>query len=183
MALRTILFSAAALVAVPASASVIVIGGSFARQCYEAAESPLRAAPEELEACDTALRTEPLTERDTAATHINRGILRVRAGRLEEGLADFDRAIAIDPSIAEAWFNRGVTLLRRRSPEEALPTFTAALERPTTRPALIYYGRGVAHEALGDVRAAYEDYRRASQLEPEWQRPRAELSRFTVRSN
>ena len=184
MTLRIAFLSAAALLAVaPAAASVTVIGGSMARQCYDAAESPLIPNRETLEVCDHAIANETLSQRDLVATYINRGILRVRAGRTSEGLSDFDAAIARDPSIAEGWFNRGVALLRRNSPEEAMTAFTAAVERRTNRPALAYFGRAVAHESLGNVREAYADYRRASELDPEWERPRTELARFTVRSN
>ena len=48
----------------------------------------------------------------------------------------------------------------------ALPLFTAALERNTSRPELAHYGRAIANETLGNTRAAYDDYRRASELRP-----------------
>lgn len=38
----------------------------------------------------------------------------------------------------------------------------------------------MAYELLGDVRAAYYDYRRASELDPEWRAPREDLQRFRV---
>lgn len=174
-------FFAIALAA-PAAASVTVIGGSFARQCYDAAESPRLPTPETLGACDTAIHGEPLSARDLVATYINRGILRVRSGRVREGIGDFNAAIERDPSIAEAWFNRGVALMRAEGPEQALPSFNAAVERGTNRPALAHFGRAVALEALGNVRGAYADYQRASQLDPDWDRPRAELARFRVRN-
>jgi tetratricopeptide (TPR) repeat protein len=181
MMFRAAVFSFAAIaLAAPAAASVTVIGGSAARQCYEAAESPRSPSPEIFEMCDHAISMEPLSARDMVATYINRGILRVRAGRTSEGISDFNAAIERDPSIAEAWFNRGVALMRTAGPAEALPSFNAAVERGTNRPALAHFGRAVALEALGNVRGAYADYRRASQLDPEWDRPRAELARFRV---
>ena len=182
MTVRAVLVSAAAfIVAMPAVASVTVLGRSAARQCYEAADSSLIPNAETLAVCDHAIDVEALSARDLVATYINRGILRVRVGRTGDGIADFNAAIERDPSIAEAWFNRGVALMRTAGPEEALPSFEAAVARATNRPALAYFGRAVAHEALGNVRAAYADYRRASELDPRWERPRAELSRFTVR--
>jgi len=182
MALRTLLACVACLaLAAPGAASVMVIGGSAARQCYEAAESPLTPRPETLQLCDQAIDVEPLSESDRVATFVNRGILRVRAGLTVDGLADFDEAIRRDPSVAEAWFNRGVALMRTAGPERALPAFEEAVARGTHPPALAYFGRGAAHEALGNLRAAYADYRRASELDPAWERPRAELARFSVR--
>jgi len=181
MYVRAAVFSLSAIaLAAPASASVTVIGGSAARECYEAAESPLSPDIEILQRCDHAIANEPLVSRDLVATYINRGILRVRAGRTSDGISDFNAAIERDPTIAEAWFNRGVALMRTAGPAEALPSFNAAVERGTNRPALAHFGRAVALEALGNVRGAYADYRRASQLDPEWDRPRAELARFRV---
>ena len=185
MTVRTALVLSAALGAAfasaPADASVSVLGGSAARQCFQAAESPMSPSTETLDVCDLAITSEPLTDRDLVATYINRGILRVRVGRTGDGIADFNRAIDRDPTIAEAWFNRGVALMRTGDYEEAMPSFQAAVERSTNRPALAYFGRAVANEALGNMRAAYADYRRASELDPDWERPRSELRRFQVR--
>jgi tetratricopeptide (TPR) repeat protein len=186
MTVHAVLIAAAASIvaivaATPATAAVTVIGGSAARQCFDLAEMSRLPTQEDLEFCDQAIEAEPLSQRDLVATYINRGILRVRVGRTTDGIADFDEAIERDPSIAEAWFNRGVALMRTAGPEEALPSFNAAVERSTNRPALAYFGRAVALEALGNVNGAYADYRRASELDPEWDRPRTELARFSVR--
>ena len=182
MTLRAALFPALLLAGTAASASVTVIGGSYARQCYEAAEYSRPSFDQAIAACDMALHGEALVRSDEVATYVNRGILRVRAGRIREGLADFDRAIELDPSLSEAWFNRGAAMLRVDAAAEALPYLDAAVQRGPIRPALAYYGRGLANEAVGNLRAAYEDYRRASELEPGWDRPRADLARFSVRS-
>ena len=179
--MRTLPFFALVLCAAPAAAAVTVIGGTAARTCYEAADSPSSPTQETLSACDRALAAEPLAPRDVVATHVNRGILRVRGGDLAGGIADFDSAIRLDPNVGEAWFNRGAALLRRSAPTEALPSFEAAVALGIDRPALAFLGRAVAYEALGNVRAAYADYRRASELEPGWERPRAELARFSLR--
>ncbi|HEX8191765.1 MAG TPA: tetratricopeptide repeat protein [Allosphingosinicella sp.] len=184
MLARAALFLAASLaVGAPAGAAVTVIGSNAARRCYEAADAPFAARPETMALCDQALAGPPLSARDLIATYVNRGILRVRSGDLAGGIEDFDAAIARDPNVAEAWFNRGVALLRTRGAAAALPSFDQAVERGTAQPALAYFGRAVALEALGDVRRAYADYRRASELDPAWDRPRAELARFQVRGN
>ena len=88
------------------------------------------------------------------------------AARSTRPIADFDRAIALDPNQPEAYLNKGAALIRRKNAAEAVQLFTVALEHNTTRPAVAHYGRAVANEALGNVAAAYRDYRRASELAP-----------------
>ncbi len=162
------------------SASVRVIGSSDARLCFEAAELPGGLRPGDLLRCDDAIRIGGLTSEELAATHVNRGILRIRRGQIDAAIADFDAALAIDPDQPEAYLNKGFALMRRDRPGEALGLFTVAIERATNRPEVAHYGRATAHEALGDARAAYYDYRRASELAPEWREPLIDLARFRV---
>lgn len=169
-----------AAVATPATASVMVVGSSTAQACYQAADSQAAPTAADFANCDSALREGGLTRQDMAATHVNRGVLRLRRNEVQPALADFDTAISIDPTQAEAYLNKGAALMRVDNARDALPLFTASLQRNTRRPDLAHYARGVANETLGNVRAAYEDYRRASQLRPDWQEPLVELQRFRV---
>jgi tetratricopeptide (TPR) repeat protein len=178
---RTLMLAAAAAAfAAPAAAGVLVIGNSDARLCYEAADSQLVAQLRDIRRCDEALLRENLSRYERVATHVNRGILRLRRGQIDEAIADFDQAIALDPEQPEAYLNKGSALIRRHNPQEALTLFTVALDRGTSRPAIAHYGRAVANEALGNLAAAYRDYRRASELDPDWAEPRNELARFRV---
>jgi tetratricopeptide (TPR) repeat protein len=177
------LLTSAALIAVaaPAGAAVTVLGSSNARMCYEAADTDAPPIRTSLEACDTALNGEAASTFDIVATHVNRGILRSRLGDLEGAMTDFDAALAIDPNQPEAYLNKGVALIRKDNPDAALPLFTMALEKKTRRPALAYYGRGIAHEELGNIKSAYADYKRAVAEAPNWKEPKRDLARFVVR--
>lgn len=182
---NTFLFAAAAtalVLAGPVAAAVTVLGNSDARLCYEATESILSPRPDSLRRCDEALEMEALSEYDRVATLVNRGILKLRKGSVDEAIADFDAASARDPQQAEAYLNKGLALLRQPDAwEQALPLFDTALERETRKPALAYFGRAVANEMGGRVKAAYLDYLQASRLDPKWRIPKAELARFKVR--
>lgn len=180
MRARLIIAALLAASAAPAVAGVFVVGNTDARMCYEAADSALMPGVRDVRRCDDALLRENLAAYEIVATHVNRGILRLRRGFVEEAIADFDRAIALDPEQPESYLNKGAALIRRANPQEALQLFTVALERNTSRPAVAHYGRAVANEALGNVAAAYRDYRRASELDPGWADPRTELQRFRV---
>ena len=175
------LFAAAALLAAsPAAGAVSVIGNSYARMCYEAAEarSPSMVA---LRHCDEALREDSLSHADMVATFVNRGILKARGGNVDQAIADYDEALSRDPDQPEAYLNKGFALLHL--PDAALqakPMFDTALAKKTRRPELAYYGRAVANELTGQVSAAYRDYRQASRLDPKWRDPKVELARFKV---
>lgn len=177
---------AAALLAVtttPALAGVLAVGSSDARLCYEAAESLLAPTPRVMAHCNAAVHDAGISRHDLVASHVNRGILRLRRGQPEAAIADFDAAAALDPGEAEAYQNKGAALIRLNNAREALPLFTMALERSPNRPALAHLGRGIASEVLGDVRTAYREYRRAAELEPESEDARLSLARFQVVPN
>ena len=178
--LKHVLAALLAASAMPAAASVLVVGGSSARICYEAADASTPPTIEDVRNCDRALAVEQLSRRDTVATHVNRGILRLRRGGIDDAITDFDTAMGLDPMQPEAYLNKGAALIRMNNPTEALRLFTVALDYHTRRPEIAHFGRAIANEELGNVREAYYDYRRASELAPHWSDPRTELRRFRV---
>lgn len=176
------LFAAAlAALATPARGAVMVIGNTAARICYEAAEARTAPAWDSLATCDRALSEEALTDSDRTATYVNRGILRLRTGKTDAALHDFDTAIARDPSLGDAYLDKGIAFVRTaRDWDAAIGLFNTALEKRTRRPALAYYGRGIAYEMKGRIKQAYLDYREANRIEPKWREPQVDLARFTV---
>lgn len=164
----------------PAMAGVIALGSSSARLCYESADSQTYPSPVAMAQCDEAIREPGISHRDVVATYVNRGILKLRRGLTEAAITDFDQALHMDPRQPEAYLNKGAALMRQDNARDALPLFTVALQNRTNRPAIAHFGRAIAYETLGDIPAAYRDYRSAAELEPEWEDARAELSRFRV---
>jgi tetratricopeptide (TPR) repeat protein len=180
---RTLIAAALAATAVPAGAAVTVLGSSSARMCFEAADATIAPQRDSIDRCNSALTEENLSDYDTVATYVNRGILILRLGESDAAIADFDTALARDPSQPEAYLNKGIALLRKpQGWVQAVPLFDEAIARKTRRPALAYYGRGVANELSGNVKQAYYDYREASRIEPKWRDPRQELTRFSIQS-
>lgn len=175
---------AVALIATAASsaqAAVSVLGGSTAgRDCYLAAELK-RETRSSLSVCGRALEIEGLSRRDRAATLVNRGIIHMQARDLESALVDYRAAIAIDRELAEAHVNLGIALLHRGGQDQAaVETLTRALEMKPARPEVALYSRAVAHEMLGNVREAFEDYSAAAAVAPDWKEPIEQLKRFSV---
>jgi tetratricopeptide (TPR) repeat protein len=178
---RAALAAAAIAAAAPIGAATQVIGSGNARLCFEAAALE-RANRETLAICDRAF-TDALSFEDRVATHVNRGIIRSRLGDQRGALADYDRAIALDPTEAEAYSNKGGLMLKRERWADALALFDRALALATTRPEIAHFGRAVAHEMSGRAADAYAEYLRAAELAPDWDQPRQELTRFRVRPN
>ncbi|MEO1169255.1 MAG: tetratricopeptide repeat protein [Pseudomonadota bacterium] len=169
-----------ALAATSASAAVTVFGNTTARACYELALTE-RSGPGDINVCTEAIEDRMISGRDRVASYVNRGILYVRSGDYVRAIADYDRAIELDGTEPEAYLNKGLALLhQRRATADVVSLLTTAIEHGTREPALAYYGRGVAHELNGDIPAAYYDIRRATDIDPEWDLPARDLSRFRV---
>lgn len=170
----------AGLISSAASAGVVVVGTSPARGCYESARAE-NGSPEALRGCNYAFDSGMLNFYETVATHVNRGIVRLFGGDTMGAIGDFDRAIALDPTEAESYLNKGAAYLKLERSAEARALFDEALQRRTKRPELAYFGRAIANETTGNIRAAYMDYQRAQAAAPKWEDPARELTRFQVR--
>ena len=165
----------------PAQGARITIGSTLARSCYEAAEAH-RATLESMRTCNLALAEEGLSHHDLTGTYVNRGIIWMLSGNLDQADRDYDRAIALDPNEAEAWLNKGISALRRGNSQLALEFVERAIDLRTRKPAVAFYMRGIAHEDAGNIRAAYADLQRARALDPTWPLPAVELQRYRVRT-
>ncbi|MBC2777685.1 tetratricopeptide repeat protein [Parasphingopyxis marina] len=163
-----------------APAAITVFGNSNARSCYEAARAE-RTGPTHIRHCTRALEDRTLASNDRVATYVNRGILHVYNGDFESGIADYDRAIALDASEPDAYLNKALALLHNQNDlPQIISLLTTALEFGTREPALAYYGRGLAYELSGDIPSAYYDIQRAVETDPGWELPARELTRFRV---
>jgi tetratricopeptide (TPR) repeat protein len=164
-----------------AKAAATILGGSNAgRDCYLAAELK-RETRSSIAICTRALDVDALSRRDRSATLVNRGIIHMQGRDIESAVADYRAAIAIDPDLAEAHVNLGIALLHRGGQDQAaIETLTRALEMKPTRPEVALYTRAVAHEMVGNVREAFEDYSAAAAAAPDWKEPAEQLKRFSV---
>jgi tetratricopeptide (TPR) repeat protein len=163
-----------------AGANTLVIGGAAAKDCSIAAIDG-RSDRASLTTCTLALETEPLSFRDRARTYVNRGVLQMRRRDFAGAVSDFDAASKIDPNLGEAFVNRGAAYVGTQRYGEALIQIDQGLDLGVKDPEKAFFNRGIAHENLGDVTAAYRDYSKASELDPSWDAPKNELMRFTVK--
>lgn len=185
LSFATPLVAAAFLAAQPASGAFTVFGNGLAQLCSETAknlEHGIAPPPRAIEDCTTAIEYENLSGRDLAGTHINRGILYMNRGNYAEAKRDFDAALVVAPTVGEAYVDRGAALVGLRSFTEAIADIDRGLALGSEEPEKAYFNRGLAHEGLDNIPAAYRDYARAAELKPGWAPPLNELSRFTVTS-
>jgi tetratricopeptide (TPR) repeat protein len=182
--LKTTLWAAAFATAIgcagAAGASTLVIGGGAAKDCAEAAMDG-RKDSASVTTCTVALETETLNFRDRARTYVNRGVLQMRQRNFDDAVEDFDSASRIDPNLGEAFVNRGAAYVGTSRYGEGLSQIDRGLALGVKDPEKAYYNRAVANEGLGDVTAAYRDFNKAAELAPEWDAPKTELTRFSVK--
>jgi len=169
----------ALLMSAPAGAAISVLGNSIANNCYQAAEFDADARAG-IETCTYALTNETLNARDKAATYVNRGILRSRAGDADGALADYNAGLSIDSDLSEGYVDRGATYIALRRYDDALQDINRGIQMGARRPHIAYYDRAIVDEAMGNIRGAYEDYKKAVELQPDFTLATEQLSRFKV---
>ncbi len=171
------------LTAGAAMAEVSVIGNGLAAECSTAATGVAGNQPARRDAihlCTLALENESMSPHETASTHVNRGVLYMTDGAGDDALHDFDAALKIEPTLPEAMVNRGAALIFSGRNAEGAAEITRGLALNPIEPEKAYYNRGVAEERLHDLKGAYFDYKKASELKPDWAMPKNELARFKV---
>ena len=80
-------------------------------------------------------------------------------------LADYTKAIELDPKSAMAYINRGVAYAKLKQYEKAIADFTRAIELDP-KSASVYIRRGYAYVQLNQYDKAITDYNRAIELDP-----------------
>jgi tetratricopeptide (TPR) repeat protein len=162
----------------PAQAAVSVIGSGPAQLCYQAADGGASAG-EYMIYCDQALAGQ-LSDADRAATFVNRGVLKLSINATDSAADDFTAGLAINADMGEGYVDLGATQITHKRYAEAIANIDRGLRLGSKQPHIAYFDRAMADEALGNVKAAYDDYRQALTIAPDFTLASDELKRFKV---
>ena len=95
-----------------------------------------------------------------------RGSVLAQAGKTEEALVDFNKAISLDPNYGQAFANRGLIYRKTKRLDQAMSDYERALALdPNYAPA--WLGRGMVYKARNEPREALEDFNKAISLRPD----------------
>ena len=172
----------ALVLALPTAAAgqiVVSTSGGLAHDCFIFAKAGIKAR-EGVQICNAALRNDPLSMRDRAATYGNRGILLNIMDEVDKAETDFKAAIRLDPTLGDPYVNLGSMLIRKKQFDAAIVQIDKGLELGMSFPAIGYYDRALAWDYLGRYKEAYLDYRKALEHDPSFKLASDRLKDFIV---
>ncbi len=97
----------------------------------------------------------------------SRGLMKEEQGCFDDALADYQKAISINPEYANPWNNRGNMRLLNEDINGAIADYSAAIKLNTYF-CEAYCNRGIARQRLGQYDKARQDYYMALEMNPEY---------------
>jgi tetratricopeptide (TPR) repeat protein len=95
----------------------------------------------------------------------NRGLVHLRLRHHRQAVDDFDRALLLNPALAEGYVGRAKAREGMKEYGEAIADYTKALDRPAASTE-IYFLRAKARTSAGDLAGARRDYDAGLAAEP-----------------
>lgn len=165
---------------IPAGAQTIVtLGKGYAHDCFvyaKAGTDPFDGVG----VCDMALKEEVLTTKDRAATFDNRGVMLDMLGKTDKAADDFHMAISLNPALGDPHVNLGSMMIKQKRYTEALAEINTGLDLGMSFPHIGYYDRAIAEEMMGSYKAAYYDFKKVLEIEPNYGPATERLKDFIV---
>ena len=118
---------------------------------------------------DSSPPPSPPADEDSGGDLVNRGIEKGKSGDLDGAIADFNRAIELNPKDDAPYYNRAQAKRLKNDTAGAIADYTRAIELGSTNPAA-YNNRGNARAEKNDRDGAIADYTRAIELKPDYAR-------------
>jgi tetratricopeptide (TPR) repeat protein len=106
-----------------------------------------------------------IAKKPESYAYFNRGVLKDDLGPKQEAIADYDKAIFLDPNDDRAYYNRGIVKYKLDRKRAAMADFDKAISlNPNLAQA--YLNRGSVKSDLGQKQEAIADYDKAISLNP-----------------
>ncbi len=182
LTLSTLLLAAAPAFAASSWPSASLLSSGASDNCASASAAALesgRATEADLAKCTMAVKLA-YYDRARAEALSNRSVLYFVRSDYNAALDDSTAALKLDDRMAEAIVNRGSIFLMQHRPQAAIANFDRALMFAPAHPEKVYFNRAMAREDAGDLNGAYADYAEAAKLDPQWDQPKREMSRFSI---
>jgi tetratricopeptide (TPR) repeat protein len=104
---------------------------------------------------------------DPAVQHYDRGVNLAKAGQYEQAIAEFDKAIELDPNYTAAYANRGNVYSQIGQHDKAIADCNKAIELDPDD-AEVYGNRAAVYSHMGEHDKAIADYNKAIELDPNY---------------
>ncbi len=111
---------------------------------------------------------------DSARERLNYGLALLRAGQMEQGIAELQRVQKQDPTIPHTWFNLGIQWKRMGETEKALPQLERMVQLVPNEP-VAHYNLGVLYKAGNRLPEAIREFETSAQLDPKLAAPHFQL--------
>jgi tetratricopeptide (TPR) repeat protein len=107
----------------------------------------------------------PALSAQTAGTYAASGLAKLRQGDYEGSIADYSKALEMNPNLAGAYLGRAMDLSNLGNYDGAIADCNAALKLKPENPEG-YFGRGNAEFLQGNFDACIADFTKATELNP-----------------
>ena len=151
-----------------------------AEQCSERLIGSPDASPALVRICEDALSDADLTQKNRAATLLNTGIAHMRQGDTDEALRLFAEAKEVGGDLPGFEVNIAAAQLHEGDARSALRTLSNIEVIDPAYRHIALYNRAMAHWSLDEIEGAYQDFKAAEDLRPDFKPAQEALTHFAV---
>lgn len=171
----------------PTSSAILIGGIEYPVECYlnsqMVSQDPEIATYNMLEPCDFAISFVDMRKETLAATHTNRGVIRVALENYDGAFSDFNIGMNLLPEAAQILVNRGNAFYHTGNYQMAIEDYNQSIEIGYADFADVYLNLGKSYERMGNINLAERNYQRAIDLSPSQAEARALLDGLLSQPN
>jgi len=115
--------------------------------------------------CTALIQSGQESNEGLAVAFYNRGVSYFDKDMLDQAIADYTEAIALNPNDSSAYYNRGIAYRHKGNIDQAISDYTSAIAIEPDH-AHAYYNRAGLYESRDQRDLAIADYRQSLRYEP-----------------